>query len=307
MKTIENNFELIGNTPLIHLKKIEKLFNLKSHIYAKYERVNLTGSIKDRIAKGIVENLLTKKIINKDTTIIAPTTGNTGISLACVCTYLNIKLIIVMPSNMSMERRQMIKALGAKIEIVPKEKGMKGCIEKSNLINKKIKNSYILDQFNDETNIECHYKTTGKEIYKQMDGKVDYFLASFGSGGSICGVAKYLKEKNKKIKVIAIEPSGIALFNKRKDKENLIQGIGEGFVPKNFKKELIDEIITVTNKEAFEFTRLLAKEEGLFVGISSGCNLACCIKYAKKYPNKNIVTLFSDNGERYFSTKGLFE
>lgn len=296
--------DLIGNTPLVRLKNIEREFNLESAIYAKLERCNPTGSIKDRAAKAMLLSALEKKEINQETLIIEPTSGNTGIGLAAICAPLNLKCVIFMPKSASKERMLMMKAFGADVRLI--DGGMKDCIEAAALLHEQVKNSFIPAQFDNPNNAKAHYLTTGREIYDQTEGKIDTFIAAFGTGGTLTGTAKYLKEVNNNIHVIGIEPSSSAFVSKNETGRHKIQGIGAGFIPSIMDLNLVDEIYTVEDDEAYRFSALLARKEGLFVGISSGCNIAGCVKYAKLNPHKVIVSVLPDNGERYLSVEGLF-
>lgn len=298
--------DLIGNTPLVRLKKIEEKYELKSPIYAKLERCNPTGSIKDRVAKEMIISALNEGKINKDTTIIEPTSGNTGIGLAAICASLGMKAIIFMPSNCSIERVNMMKAFNADCRLIS-EGGMAGCIKAAQQLHAEIKNSFMPLQFSNINNVNAHYKTTGPEIYSQTDGLVDIFISAFGTGGTLTGVSKYLKEKKSSVFSIGVEPSTSAFVSTGKKGSHKIQGIGAGFKPDILDLSFVDEVMVATDDESYEFARELAKEEGLFVGISSGANIAIAVKVAKKYPNKVIVTVLPDNGERYLSVNGLFD
>lgn len=297
--------DLIGNTPIVRLKNIEKQYDLTCKIYAKLERCNPTGSIKDRISKEMILSALENNLINKDTLIIEPTSGNTGIGLAAICATLNMKLVLFMPSNCSIERVNMMKAFGADIRLV-NVGGMQGCIDETIKLHNEVKNSYIPFQFENENNWKAHYKTTGKEIYDQLDGNIDIFVSAFGTGGTLTGTSKYLKERNKNIVSVGVEPYTSAFITTGKKGSHKIQGIGAGFKPEVLDLNLVDKVVTCTDEEAYEFSRLLAKKEGLFVGISSGANVATCVKLAKETNNKVIVTVLPDNGERYLSVEGLF-
>ncbi len=302
---IEKNItNLIGNTPLIRLNKISN--DLGVEIVAKCEFLNPTGSIKDRAAHFMIKTALENKTINKDTTIIEPTSGNTGIALASICASLGIKIILTMPESMSLERRAILKAYGAKLELSPKEKGMNGSIELAKQLQSKIPNSIILQQFENPANVKAHIQTTAPEIINQTNGDFDYFVASIGTGGTFTGCSKVFKEKVKDIKTIAVEPKNSPVLSGGIPAPHKIQGIGTGFIPKIVDTTLIDEVITVTDEEAFKEARNLAKDEGLLVGISSGANISACKKIAKKYKPKRIVTILPDTGERYLSS-GLFK
>lgn len=299
--------DTVGNTPLIRLENIEKLFDLNCHIFAKLERCNPTGSIKDRAAKAMILDALEKKRINKETTIVEPTSGNTGISLCAIASALNLKTIIFMPANMSKERINMMKAFGAEIVLTDTSLGMQGAIDACINYQKNHPNTFMPSQFENEANSDAHYLSTGREIYHQLDGNVDIFVAAFGTGGTLSGTAKYLKEQNPKIKVVGLEPSSSPLITKGKTGPHKIQGIGANFIPPILKREYIDQFFTIDDEEAYKFCLLLARKEGLFCGVSSGANLAGCIKVAKENPNCNIVTVLPDDGERYLSVDNLFD
>ena len=302
---IEKNItNLIGNTPLIRLNKISDKLGVE--IVAKCEFLNPTGSVKDRAAYFMIQDAIDSKKMNKDTTIIEPTSGNTGIALASICASLGIKIILTMPESMSLERRAILKAYGAKLELSPKEKGMNGSIELAKQLQSKIPNSIILQQFENPANVDAHIQTTAPEIINQTNGDFDYFIASIGTGGTFTGCSKVFKEKVKDIKTIAVEPKNSPVLSGGNPAPHKIQGIGAGFIPKIVDISLIDEVITVTDEEAFKEARNLAKDEGLLVGISSGANISASIKIAKKYKPKRIVIILPDTGERYLSS-GLFE
>lgn len=297
--------DLVGNTPLIRLKNIEKEFGLESKIYAKVERTNPTGSIKDRIAKEMIVDLLNEGKINKDTVVIEPTSGNTGIGLAAISASLNMKCIIFMPSNFSIERVKMMQAFGAECRLI-KEGGMQGCIDAANKLHLEIKNSFIPMQFENPYNVLAHYKNTGKEIYNELNGDIDIFISSFGTGGTLTGVTKYIKERKPELISVGVEPESSPFITKGIKGAHKIQGIGAGFKPSILDLSLVDKIEIMNDERAYEMTRLIAKKEGLLVGISSGSNVAMCVEYAKKYKNKVIVTVLPDNGERYLSVDNLF-
>lgn len=300
--------ELIGNTPIIELKNIEKKFILKAKLFAKVEYFNPAGSIKDRIALAMINDAIEKGLIKSGATIIEPTSGNTGIGLSMVAASLGFKAIIVMPDTMSIERIKLMKAYGAEVVLSDGAFGMKGAIEKAKELNKEIPNSFIPSQFDNPANVLAHFKTTGPEIYDAMDGKIDIFVAGVGTGGTLTGVGKFLKEKNKNIKVIAVEPETSPVLSTGVGGKHQIQGIGAGFVPSILDRNVIDEIMTVSNEDAFDNGRLVGKLEGFLVGISSGAALTAAIKLAKEEENKNknIVLVFPDSGDRYLSTK-LYE
>ena len=305
----QNACQLIGNTPLLHLSNIEKKLNLNVTLLAKVEYFNPTGSVKDRVALSMIETAEQKGLISPSrTVVIEPTSGNTGIGLASVCASKGYKCILVMPENMSKERIKLIKAYGADVVLSPKEKGMQGAVDTANDLKKKYESSFIPSQFDNPSNPEMHYKTTGPEIYKSSGKKVDIFLAGIGTGGTISGVGKYLKEQNRNIKIIGIEPADSPLLTKGKAGPHKIQGIGANFVPKTLDRNYIDEILTTSTEEAYEYARMLGKYEGILVGISSGGALAQAVKVAKRNENngKTIVVLLPDSGDRYLSTD-LFE
>lgn len=309
MKNIHNSvIELIGNTPMLELTHIEKEFDLNARIIAKLEYFNATGSVKDRIAKRMILDAIENGTLKKDSVIIEPTSGNTGIGLASIGTSLGYKVIIVMPETMSIERRKLMKAYGAELVLSEGSKGMKGAIEKANELAKEYKNSWIPSQFENESNFKAHYETTGKEIYNDLEGNVDIFVAGVGTGGTITGIGTYLKEKNKDIKVVAVEPDSSAVLSGEASGSHKIQGIGAGFIPKVLNTSIYDEIVRVTNEDAFKYGKLISRKEGVLVGISSGAALCAAIKEAKKEENKGktIVVLFPDSGDRYLSTP-LFE
>lgn len=290
----------IGNTPLVELKNIEEKYKLKSKLFAKLEMFNLSGSIKIRIVKEIILDGINKGLINNKTTIIEATSGNTGIALACICAQMRLKLIIVMPENMSIERQKLIKIYGGKIILTQNNKGMKGSLKKVEELKNKYKNVFIPSQFDNLINQKTHYLYLGKEIYNQLNGNIDIFIAGIGTGGTITGASKYLKER-KNIVSIGIEPLSSPLINKGYSGKHKIQGIGANFIPKNLDLKYVDKVEMVSNNDAFKYTKLLAKTEGIFVGISSGAVLNIGIKEALKNENKNIVLIFPDLGERYLS------
>lgn len=304
----QNASQLIGNTPLLRLNNIEKKLNLNVTLLAKVEYFNPTGSVKDRIALSMIEDAEKKGIIHSDTVVIEPTSGNTGIGLASVCAAKGYKCILVMPENMSKERIKLIKAYGADVVLSPKEKGMKGAVDKAEELSKTYDSSFIPSQFENPSNPEIHYKTTGPEIYKSSNKKVDIFIAGIGTGGTISGTGRYLKEQNRNIKIIGVEPDDSPLLTKGKAGPHKIQGIGANFVPKTLDKKYVDEFMTATTEEAYEYARLAGKYEGILVGISSGAALAQAVKVAKRNENngKTIVVLLPDSGDRYLSTE-LFD
>lgn len=296
--------ELIGKTPLMELKRIEQKFGLKAKIFAKLEYFNPAGSIKDRIAKAMIEDAEKNGALKKGAVIIEPTSGNTGIGIAAVGTAKGYKVIIVMPETMSIERRKLIKAYGAEIVLTEGAKGMKGAIEKANELAKENKGAIVLGQFVNPANPKAHYETTGPEIFEDTNGAVDFFVAGVGTGGTISGVGKYLKEKIGGVKVVAVEPESSPVLSKGVAGAHKIQGIGAGFIPDTLDTGVYDEIITVSNETAFETGRLIGTTEGVLVGISSGAALNAAIEIAKRAENagKNIVVLFPDSGDRYLST-----
>ena len=298
--------DLVGSTPLVRLERMEKEFHLKCRLFAKYERNNPTGSIKDRIAKEILLNALERKEINQDTVIVEPTSGNTGIGLCAVAASLGLKAVIFMPSSMSVERRKMMTAFGAEIVLTDAKAGMPGAIAAAKEFASKTPNSYIPGQFDNLDNSLAHYKTTGPEIYRDLDGNVDVFLAGFGTGGTITGTSRYLKEQKKDILTIGIEPEESPVISKGVKGPHKIQGIGAGFKPAVLDLTYVDKVVTVPSEKAYEFARLLARKEGLFCGISSGANVYEAVQIAKTMEDKNIVTVLPDNGERYLSVEGLF-
>ncbi len=300
MKVIHSITEAIGNTPLLKLRALSN--ETKANIYAKCEFFNPNGSVKDRIALGMVEEALQSGAINQNTTIIEPTSGNTGIGLACVCATKGIKLILTMPASMSIERRRLMAALGAKLELTPPELGMKGAVNRAIELQQEIKDSFILQQFENPANPKSHRKTTALEILEALEGKVDIFVSAVGTGGTLSGVGEVLKSKNPNVKIIAVEPINSAVISGEKPGPHKIQGIGAGFIPQTLKTELIDEILKVDVAWAIEESRKVALQEGILVGISSGANLWAAREIAKKNPNKNIVTILCDTGERYLST-----
>ncbi len=305
MADIKNGFaDLVGNTPLVRLNNLIKKNELKADILAKLEYFNPAGSVKDRIAKEMIFDAMDKGLINKDTTLIEPTSGNTGIGLSAVAISLGLKIIITMPETMSVERRNLMRAYGAELVLTPGSEGMKGAIEKAEELTKQIPNSFIPGQFENPANPTAHYKTTGPEIFKQTDGKVDIFVAGVGTGGTISGIGKYLKEKNPNVKVIAVEPASSPVLSKGKAGAHKIQGIGAGFVPNTLDTNIYDEIIAVENDDAFIVGKEIAKTEGILVGISSGAALYAAKQVASRKENdgKTIVVLLPDGGDRYLST-----
>ncbi|MCI6114627.1 MAG: cysteine synthase A [Spirochaetales bacterium] len=296
--------DLIGGTPLLELKKIEKEFDLKARILAKLEYFNPAGSVKDRIAKEMILDAEEKGILKSGSTIIEPTSGNTGIGLAAVGTARGYKVILVMPETMSVERRMMMKAYGAEIVLSEGSKGMKGAIAKAEELHQSIPGSIIPGQFDNSANPRAHYKTTGPEIWEDTDGEVDIFIAGVGTGGTVSGVGKYLKEKKSSVEVIAVEPKGSPVLSEGHPGPHKIQGIGAGFVPKTLDTSIYDKVVTAVEEDAYKAARDMGKREGILVGISSGAALSVAIEEAKKLENegKTIVVLLPDTGDRYFST-----
>ena len=296
--------QLIGKTPLLELTRIEEELGLKARVFAKLEYFNPAGSIKDRIAKRMIEDAEASGKLKPGATIIEPTSGNTGIGLAAVAAAKGYKTIIVMPETMSVERRQLMKAYGAELVLTEGAKGMKGAIAKAEEIAAETENSYIPGQFVNPSNPAAHRDTTGPEIWEDTDGKVDYFVAGVGTGGTVTGVGEYLKYKNGDVKVVAVEPEASQTLAKGEAAPHKIQGIGAGFVPETLNTHIYDEIIPVTNEDAFETGRLIGHKQGVLVGISSGAALWDAIELAKKSENggKNIVVLLPDTGDRYLST-----
>ena len=305
MSEIKNSLlDLVGNTPIVRVNNLIKKDELKADVLAKLEYFNPAGSVKDRIAKEMILDALEKGLINENTTLIEPTSGNTGIGLSAVATALNLKIIITMPETMSVERRNLMKAYGAELVLTPGSEGMKGAIAKAKELASQIENSFIPGQFENPANPTAHYKTTGPEIYEQTEGKVDIFVAGVGTGGTISGIGKYLKEKNPEVKVVAVEPASSPVLSTGKGGAHKIQGIGAGFVPETLDTKIYDEIITVENEDAFATGKEMAKTEGILVGISSGAALYAAKELAKREENagKTIVVLLPDGGDRYLST-----
>lgn len=296
--------ELIGRTPLLELSHIEKIEDLKANIYAKVEGLNPAGSVKDRVAKNIIDDAEKSGKLVEGSVIIEPTSGNTGIGIASVAAARGYRTIIVMPETMSVERRQLMKAYGAELELSDGTKGMKGAIAKAEELQASIPNSIIAGQFVNPANPEIHKKTTGPEIWEDTDGQVDIFIAGVGTGGTVTGVGEYLKEKNPNVKVIAVEPQDSPVLSEGRAGGHKIQGIGAGFVPDVLNTKIYDEIITVSNDDAFATGKLIGKKEGILVGISSGAAAYAAIQVAKRPENagKKIVVLLPDNGDRYLST-----
>lgn len=296
--------ELIGKTPIVRLKRIEEELKLKGKLFAKVEFFNPGGSVKDRAVLSMIEDYENKGLLKEGSTIIEPTSGNTGIGLAWVSSLKSYKVIIVMPDSMSVERIKLIKSYGAQVILTPGACGMAGSIKKAEELLETTENSIILGQFVNQANPLAHYQTTGPEIYSQMDKQVDVFVSSVGSGGTISGVGKFLKEQSKNIEIIAVEPTNSPMLSEGKKGPHKIQGIGAGFIPGALDVNIYDRVLTVTDDEAFDMARYLAVKEGLSVGISSGAALSAGIQLAKRleYEDKNIVILLPDSGARYMST-----
>ncbi len=303
MKIYDNITSLIGKTPLVELKNIEREYNLNSRLLAKLEYFNPVGSAKDRIAYAMIEDAKNKGILKENSTIIEPTSGNTGIALAAIGASLGYKVILTMPDTMSVERRNLIKAFGAQVVLTEGKYGMKGAIEKAKELSREIENSYIPSQFTNPANPKIHYETTGREIWEDTEGKIDIFIAGVGTGGTISGCGKYLKSKNPDIKIIALEPYDSPVLSQNKSASHKIQGIGAGFVPETLDRSIYDEIITVKNEDAFKGAKLIAKKEGYLTGISSGAAIYAALETAKKETNKTIVAFLPDTGERYLSNE----
>ena len=299
---------LIGNTPLVEVGHIEEKFGLKARVLVKLEYFNATGSVKDRVAKAMIEDAEEKGILKPGATIIEPTSGNTGIGLAAIATAKGYRTIIVLPETMSVERRNIIKAYGAEIVLTPGYKGMTGAIAKAEELKNEIEGSMIAGQFVNPANPDAHRRTTGPEIWNDTDGEVDAFVAGVGTGGTITGVGEYLKSKNDKIEIIAVEPATSPVLSQGKPGPHKIQGIGAGFVPEILNTKIYDSVVPIDNDDAFVYARLISHTEGILVGVSAGAALYAAIEWAKKPENegKTIVALLPDSGDRYYSTS-LFE
>lgn len=308
MKLNNSMLDLIGNTPLVELHNIERKYNLKAHLIAKIEMTNPTSSIKARIAKSMIIKALEEGLINRDTVIIEPTSGNTGIALSAICASLNMRFIAIMPESMSIERRKLISVYGGEIILTSSELGMKGTLQKAEELHKLYENSFIPSQFNNNANPEIHYLTTGKEIFDDLEGNVDIIVAGIGTGGTITGISKYLKEK-KNVYSIGVEPLSSPLITKGYAGKHKIQGIGANFIPNTLDLSYVDRVEMVSDNDSIFFSKELALVEGLFVGISSGAALKIAIDEAKKEENehKYIVVILPDTGERYLSTELFYD
>ena len=303
-KILDSITDTIGGTPLVRLNKIKENFKLQGQLLAKLEYFNPSGSVKDRIGLAMIEEGVKKKLINKNTIIIEPTSGNTGIALAFICASRGYKLFLTMPESMSIERKKMLVLLGAKIFLTPSKKGMHGAVEKAIELKEKYKNSFIPQQFSNDSNPLIHYKTTADELWKDTDGKIDALVAGVGTGGTISGIGKYLKEKKKNIKIFAVEPEDSSVLNGGIAGSHQIQGIGAGFVPKVLNQQVIDKVLSINNNTAFNFSRILARLEGIPAGISSGAAVAAAVEINEdiKMKNKNTVIIIPSFAERYLST-----
>lgn len=303
-KIYNGTIDLIGNTPLVEVKNIEKELGLEARVLVKLEYFNPAGSVKDRIAKGMIEDAEEKGLLKEGSVIIEPTSGNTGIGLAAIAAAKGYRIILTMPETMSVERRNILKAYGAEIVLTEGAKGMKGAIAKADELAKEIPNSFIPGQFVNPANPAAHRATTGPEIWNDTDGDVDIFIAGVGTGGTLTGVGEYLKEKKPDVKIVALEPATSPVLSEGKSGAHKIQGIGAGFVPDVLNTKVYDEILPIENDDAFEYSKLLAKKEGILVGISSGAALKAAVELAKRPENKGktIVALLPDNGDRYYST-----
>ena len=303
-KVYDSILDLVGKTPLVELKRIEEKEGLQAKLIAKVESFNPAGSVKDRIAKAMIEDAEAKGLLKEGSVIIEPTSGNTGIGLAAAATVKGYRMILTMPETMSVERRNIVKAYGAEVVLTDGTKGMKGAIEKADELAKEIPNSFIAGQFVNPANPATHKKTTGPEIWEDTDGEVDIFVAGVGTGGTITGTGEYLKEKKPEVKIVAVEPASSPVLSEGVSGPHKIQGIGAGFVPETLNTSIYDEIIKVENEDAFETGKYLAAEEAILAGISSGAALYAAIQLAKREENKGktIVVLLPDNGDRYYST-----
>ena len=300
--------ELVGHTPIIELQKIAKSEGAKAHIFAKLENYNPTGSMKDRVGLAMIRDALSNGKLQKGGTIIEPTSGNTGIGLAAVGAYLGYRVIIVMPDSMSVERQKLMKIYGAELVLTPGAQGMAGAIAHAKEMASKMENAIVAGQFENDANPRVHYEVTGPELWNQMDGKIDAFIAGVGTGGSLSGIGRYLKEKNPDIYIIAVEPSASAVLSGGEAGPHALQGIGAGFIPKVLNTDIYDAVAPIANDDALKMVGILAKEEGLFMGISSAAALIGALEWAKKEENanKNIVVLMPDTGMRYLSNDEIF-
>ena len=298
MTKYNNMIEAIGNTPIVKINKLSKSKNL----YAKVEFFNPGGSVKDRVGFSMIKDAEDKGLLKSGATIIEPTSGNTGIGLALICAIKGYKLILTMPETMSIERRKLLSAYGAELVLTEGTKGMKGAIEKANELHKTIENSFIPSQFTNKANPKIHYETTAREIWNDIS-EIDVFVAGVGTGGTISGVGKYLKEKNKNVEIVAVEPASSPVLSGGVAGSHKIQGIGAGFVPETFDRSVVDKIVTVENEDAMKTARELAQKEGVLVGISAGASMSCAIKIADENPEKTVVALLPDTGERYLSSE----
>lgn len=301
--------DLIGNTPLVKINVLTKDSGSVANVYAKVEAFNPSGSVKDRAALGMLSQAQKEGIVTDKTVIVEPTSGNTGIGLAALGAAMGLRVILTMPDTMTLERRTLLKAYGAELVLTDGALGMKGAISKANELAAEIENSFIPSQFENYSNAQMHYETTGPEIYKDLEGDVDVFVAGIGTGGTITGTGKYLKEKNPNVKIVAVEPSGSAILSGNKPGPHKIQGIGAGFIPGILDTSIYSEVIAVSNEDAFDTARKLAKQEGILAGISSGAALHAALEIAKRseYAGKNIVVILPDSGDRYLSSKLYLE
>lgn len=300
----KNAAQLIGKTPLMEISNIEKKLGISARILVKLEYLNPAGSVKDRIAREMIEDAEEKGLLHEGSVIIEPTSGNTGIGLAAIAASKGYRVILTMPQSMSIERRNILKAYGAEIVLTPPQEGMKGAIAKADELAKEIPGSFIAGQFENPANPMAHIKTTGPEIWEDTDGEIDYFVAGVGTGGTISGTGKYLKSQNSRIRIAAVEPEGSPVLSEGKSGPHKIQGIGAGFVPDTLDTGIYDEVIRIENDDAFETAKLMAKSEGILVGISSGAALHAAIEIAQRPENngRTIVVLLPDSGDRYYST-----
>lgn len=305
MRVFESITELVGKTPIVELSGYSKEKGLKAKLYAKLEYQNPAGSVKDRIALAMIEDAENRKLLKKDSVIIEPTSGNTGIGLAAIGAARGYKVILTMPDTMSIERRKILSAYGAELVLTPGEKGMKGAIAKAKELAESIPHSYIPGQFTNDANPRTHYETTGPEIWKDLDGKVDIFVVGVGTGGTLSGTGRYLKERNSNLEVVAVEPADSPVLSKGISGSHELQGIGAGFIPYTLDMDVYDEVVAVTTEQAFETARILAKLDGVLTGISAGAAVYAATQIAQKPENagKNIVVLIPDSGERYLSNR----